>query len=292
MDAKTQIRIWKFGGLSPWELTRQTWLSFRDGQLAPRCAQFSYFSMLSMVPLLIVIVAAIGFMPIEGVLGSFLTLLRRALPPDAYELISDQITMIKENGSTTTTYLVSSLFVFLYGGSRLFLTIGEGLNIAFGHAPRTRRFRSYWLSITMTFGIAILLMLVLILLVLGPMVVEQLFQSTVVVSYSFHFVRWVIVTAFLLIFTSAIYCFVPAHGLPFRWFTPGTVFAVAGWTLASQLFRLYVKHFALNNQVYGTLGGVVVMLLWLYLIAAIMFMGGQINGIIYQTIQQSDRQEA
>ena len=59
---------------------------------------------------------------------------------------------------------------------------------------------------------------------------------------------------------------------------------MAGWTLASQAFRLYVENFAVYNQMYGTLGGVIAMLLWLYLTGAILFMGGQINGIIYQAI--------
>jgi membrane protein len=96
-----------------------------------------------------------------------------------------------------------------------------------------------------------------------------------------------IVAGFLLIFTSTIYYLVPADGLPWRWFTPGTVFAVVGWMAASQAFRWYVTNYARHNQIYGTLGGVVAMLLWLYLFGAILFMGAQINGIIYEAIQQA-----
>jgi len=294
MDPSTHLRLWKFGGLSPLELAQRTWRGFRDGQLAARCAQFAYYSMLAMVPLLIVIVAAIGFMPIDGVLGSSLKLLQRALPHDAYQLIYDQILSIQRQSSTT--YIASSVVIFLYGGSRLFLTVGEGLNVAFGHPPRMHRFRTYWLSLLMTFGITLLLMVALMLLVLGPMAIGwatallrlDLLESPMLESFSFHVIRWVIVTAFLLVLTSAIYCFVPEDGLPWRWFTPGTVFAVAGWTLASQIFRLYVENFAVYNQMYGTLGGVIAMLLWLYLTGAILFMGGQINGIIYQAINHDD----
>lgn len=288
MNPLAQLRIWKFGGLSPLELLQRTHREFRDRQLSARCAQFAYYSMLGMMPLLIVIVIAIRYMPIEGILNNFLGLLERTFPPAAYEIFRNQILDVQQQDSTT--YIALGVIVFLYAGSRLFLTIGEGLNVAFGHPPRLRRVRTYWLSLVMTFSIALLMMLALILLVIGPLAIEWIVQGLKLPlpeSLSYHLFRWGIVTGFLLVLTSAIYYFVPAHGLPWRWFTPGTVFAVVGWTGASHAFRWYVANYARYNQIYGTLGGVVAVLLWLYLAGAILFIGAQINGIIYEAIQQT-----
>jgi membrane protein len=287
MDPLAQLQVWKFGGLSPLELVTRTFREFRDRQLSARCAQFAYFSMLAMMPLLMVLVFAIGRMPIHGMLGSFLSLLERTLPPEAYQMFRSQILDLQQQDSTT--YIALSFLIFFYAGSRLFLTIGEGLNVAFGHPHRMRRVRTYWLSLALTFSIALLLLLALILLVVGPQVAEWIVHGLrlpVSDSLSFHLIRWTIVTGFLLIFTSTIYYLVPAYGLPWRWFTPGTVFAVVGWIAASQAFRLYVTNYARYNQIYGALGGVVAMLLWLYLVGAILLVGAQINGIIYQAIQQ------
>ena len=288
MDPFAQLRIWKCGGLRPLELFQRTRREFRNRQLSARCAQFAYYSMLALMPLLIVIVVAIRYMPVEGVLGSFLNLLERIFPPEAYQVFRNQILNVQQEGSTT--YIVLSLLIFFYAGSRLFLTIGEGLNVAFGHPPHLRRARTYLLSLAMTFCNALMLMVALILLVIGPQAIEWLVEGLglpLSESLSSHFFRLSIVAGFLLIFTSTIYYLVPADGLPWRWFTPGTVFAVVGWMTASQAFRWYVTNYARHNQIYGTLGGVVAMLLWLYLFGAILFVGAQINGIIYEAIQQA-----
>jgi membrane protein len=290
LDPFTQLKIWNFGGLSPQELLRRTLREFRERQLSARCAQFAYFSMLAMMPLLIVMVYAIGQMPIHGLLGSFLTLLEKTLPADAYQLFRTQILALQQQSSTP--YIALSCLIFLYAGSRLFITIGEGLNVAFGHSPRARRVRTYWLSLALTFSIALLLLLALILLVIGPQAIEWVIHGVhlpVPDSLSLILIRWSVVVGFLLGFTSTIYYLVPAHGLPWHWFSPGTVFAVLGWIVASQGFRFYVANYASYNQIYGTLGGVMAMLFWLYLTGAILLMGAQINGIIYETVQQSSR---
>ena len=288
LDPFAQLRIWNLGGLSPVELLVRTVREFRERQLSARCAQFAYFSMLTMMPLLIVMVYAIGHMPIEGLLVSFLTLLEKTLPQDAYQLFRTQIQSLQAQSSTT--YISLSCLIFLYAGSRLFVTIGEGLNLAFGHAPRARRARTYWLSLALTFSIVLLLLLVLIMLVVGPQVIEWVIHGVhlpVPDTLSSNLIRWSVVGGVLLIFTSTIYYLVPAHGLPWHWFSPGTVFAVVGWIAASQAFRWYVASYARYNQIYGTLGGVMAMLFWLYLTGAILLMGAQINGIIYETVQHS-----
>ena len=288
LDPFVQFRIWNFGGLSPQQLLLRTIGEFRERQLSARCAQFAYFSMLAMMPMLIVMVYAIGQMPIHGLLGSFLQLLEKTLPADAYQLFRTQIVSLQQQSSTT--YVALSCLIFLYAGSRLFVTIGEGRNVAFGHPPRARRARTYWLSLALTFSIALLLITALIVLVIGPQAIEWIIHGvhlSVPDSLSSNLIRWSVVVGILLIFTSTIYYLVPAHGLPWHWFSPGTVFAVVGWIAASQGFRWYVANYARYNQIYGTLGGVMAMLFWLYLTGAILLIGAQINGIIYETLKQS-----
>ena len=158
------------------------------------------------MPLLIVMVYAIGQMPIHGLLGSFLTLLEKTLPADAYQLFRTQILALQQQSSTT--YISLSCLIFLYAGSRLFITIGEGLNVAFGHSPRARRVRTYWLSLALTFSIALLLLLALILLVIGPQAIEWVIHGVhlpVPDSLSFTLIHWGVVVGFLLGFTSTIY---------------------------------------------------------------------------------------
>ena len=283
-----QLRVWNFGGLTLYELVQRTWHEYRERQLSARCAQFAYFSMLAMMPMLIVLVYAIGQMPIQGLLGSFLLLLEKTLPSDAYQLFRTQILAIQQQSSTT--YISMSCIIFIYAGSRLFVTMGEGLNIAFGHAPRARRVRTYGVSLALTFSIALTMIAALIILVIGPQAIEWIMHGLHLPLPDYFFLiltRWGVAVSFLLIFTSTIYYIVPAHGLPWHWFSPGSIFAVFGWIAASQGFRFYMGHFANYNQIYGALGGVIAMLFWLYLTGALLLMGAQMNGIIYEAVQKS-----
>ena len=288
MSDSPDLKMWRFGGLGWFELVTRTRRAFLNNHLSARCAQFAFYCMLALVPLLIITIAAIALLPLKGVVSSFLRVLKRGLPPEAYQLVADQVQDIQQ--TSTSGLVLIGLLIFIFGGSRLFLTIGEGLNAAFGLPPRHRRIRAHWLSLLLTLGMMLLLLVGLVLLVVGPILTTwaiRILEIPALETFSFHFVRWVIVTFGLLLFTSALYSFAPAAHVPWRWFTPGNVFAVAGWMITSQAFRWYVENFAFYNQTYGARGGVVVLLLWLYLTGAILFIGGQINGIIFQAVAKS-----
>jgi len=86
----------------------------------------------------------------------------------------------------------------------------------------------------------------------------------------------------LLVATSAIYCWVPSVKLTWRLLTPGSVVATAGWVVATQGLRLYAENFGRFNETYGALGGVVVLLVWLYLTGTLLLTGGEIDSVIYR----------
>jgi membrane protein len=281
MSFKPEPDYWRLRYLNPWYLAIQTWRAFNDNQLHARCAQFAFYSMLGFVPLLIVTISGIAMLPIDGALESLLVGLRRILPADAFTLVQTQIDSIQR--SSSTGLILVNVGIFIFAGARLFITISEGLNVAYGAPPRHRRIRAIGLSSVMPLIYVLLLLAALVLMLLIPVVVHVLIwllELEQLRSSLLQALRWVVVSAFLLIITATMYGLIPANRPAWRWITPGSLFAVGGWLLLSQAFRIYFDNFGRYNTTFGTLGGVIAMLLWLYLTGAMLFVGGQINGVI------------
>ncbi|REJ70121.1 MAG: YihY/virulence factor BrkB family protein [Planctomycetota bacterium] len=290
MPSPQETNVWRFGGLSPWQLIKRTAAGWSDHQLSAKSAQFAYFSMLSLVPLLILTIAAIARLPMAGALKNFHRILRRALPADAYQLIAEQIADIQSHSSATLA--VAAVLVALYAGMRLFRTIGEGLNLAFG-APRRRWARTQGVSILIAIGAILLLLIALMLMVIGPHLMRWLLGLLEMQGYQRSILQWVrisIVVVCLLLSTSTIYCLMPAVRVPWHWISPGSVTAVVSWLLICRGLQFYVNYFGQYNKTYGTLAGVVVLLLWFYLSGASLLLGGLVNGVIYRAAEGGNQE--
>jgi uncharacterized BrkB/YihY/UPF0761 family membrane protein len=103
--------------------------------------------------------------------------------------------------------------------------------------------------------------------------------------------RWPVIAIVLLFAMAFVYWAIPNIELPFRWVSPGALTFTVVWTLASFFFALYVANVASYNATYGTLGGVVVLLLWFYLTSIVMLLGAEINAVIEKVKDPAHLQE-
>ncbi|WP_417392714.1 YihY/virulence factor BrkB family protein [Gimesia sp.] len=275
--------MWKFGGLTLWDLMIQTLKGYDKHHLSAHSAQFAYYSIFTLFPLLIVIIGCLAQLPIRGVILSVENAINQGLPSNVSSLLFDQIEDIQQK--TTLSLIGGGIFLLAWGGTRLFITMEEGLDSVFEVEHRRSFLRSGGLALLLTFGVLILLLTASILLVVGPeiatLLVTNLHSTWINLLFSAG-VRWSVACGFMLISTSVIYWAVPSIKLPWKIFTPGSIFVVTSWILMLQGFRLYVENFAHYNETYGTIGGFIVLLAWLYLTGAILMIGGEINGVIYR----------
>ena len=278
-----KLVLWRFGGLPIWKVVWRSFEGFQENHLGARCAQFAFYSMLVIAPMLILIIGFLAKLPFQNVIDPLLESLGRHTPESAFELIQTQVRDIQATRSLSL--MLVSVVILAFSGSRLFLTMGEGLNAAYGVPVRHLRWRLRGKSILFTAAVVPLLLLLMVALVVGPLIAERLYQAMNIpleASFAAHAIRWLLVTAGLWFVTSAIHCWIPSAQQPWYWFSPGTVFTLVGWIVASQGFRFYVENFAFYNQTYGALGGVIVLMLWLYMIGAVLLFGGQLNSVIYR----------
>lgn len=279
--------MWKFGGLTPWNLIRQAVRGYNKHRLSAQSAQFAYYAMFTLVPLLIVIIACTAQLPIRGVIVSMENAINQGLPTTVSQMLFAQIEDIQKN--STYSLIMAGLALLSLGGTRLFFTMGTGLDAIFEVDQRRTFWKAGGLSLLLTFGVLLLFLISVILLVLGPelaQIVLKYFYTPWLHLLLSAGVRWSIACGFMLISTSVIYWVVPSVKLPWKIITPGSLFVVISWVIMLQGFRLYVENFAHYNETYGTLGGFIVLLAWLYLTGAILMMGGEINGVIYRSAKQ------
>lgn len=283
------VALWRLGGLSPWQLIRQSLKCYREHKFDARSAQFAYYSMLALAPLLIVVIGCVAQFPLEGVLeregvlDSFLKAVAKGMPDNVVELIKGQIRNIQEH--STVQLIAVGLVLLGIAGSRLFMTMGAGLDAAYDVERRRKFWRSGGVSLLLTLGVSLLLLAAMVSLVIGPMVTRLITDMVHIPWNQFLFytgIRWGVACGFLLISTSVIYWIVPSVSLRWYFLSPGSVFATTGWVVVTQGFRAYVENLGRYNETYGALGGVVVLMIWLYLTGSLLLMGGQINSVIHR----------
>lgn len=286
------VGLWRCGGLSLWKLVTRAFQGYRIHQLDARSAQFAYYSVLALAPLLIVIIAGVAHLPLEGVLESFLDAVDVGMPRNVVQLLERQVLDIQAR--TSVELIVLGMLLLGLAGSHIFLTLGAGLDASFGVQQPRRFWKSSGVALVMTLAAFLLLLVSMILLVVGPWLGDLITHNVHALPLETPWIqvllssgmRWGIACSFMLAATSIIYWLIPSLKLPWYLVSPGSLFATAGWVAATQGFRIYVESFGRYNETYGALGGVVVLMIWLYLTGALLLMGGQINAVIHQAVRE------
>lgn len=284
LSLRHTLRLWKQGVLSPVKVFHDAWRSYSDQHCDARSAQFAYYSLLALCPLLILLIALVAHLPVQGVLESSLEAAGGGLPKEMYDVLDRQIKGIQLH--STWKFIGANLFLLALGGARVVLTVIAGLNLAYG-VPETRRFwQTYGMAALFTLAASLLALLAMVLMVAGPILSQWVAAQGIDAGWLNVMlrrgVRWSIVCGCLWIGTSTIYWWGPNLRQPWSWLSPGSAFAVGGWVAASQGFRLYVENLANYNETYGALGGVIVLIIWLDISGAMLLFGGHVNAAIHR----------
>lgn len=241
-------------------------------------AQLSYFLLLAIFPFLILIFTLLRFLPIST--GSVLDFISPYAPEGAMQLIEDNLYQVLEvtRGDLLSISMVATIWLSAMGASALIRTLNSAHQV-----EESRPFlRALGVAVLLTIGMILGVIISLILMVFGREIGLSI-TSLLGVDPSFlqewNTFRWTFSFIILVALVAGLYYFVPNKKLRFLHILPGTLFAVAGWQLASLGFSYYVS-IADYSLIYGNLGTIVILLIWLYLSSLIVLIGGEINAII------------
>jgi len=261
------------------------WNKLFDDDVFGRAAQLAYYWLFSIFPLLIFLTTLLAFLPMRRDLDQWIGALSAVLPPEAYTLLNNTFQQIasQQRGGL----LSFSVLLTVWSSSSGMGAIITALNKAYDTAPARAWWKERLLAVALTLGLAVFVISALALIFFGESIGARIatyfgFSSTFETVWAVA--QWPIVIGLVLLGVELIYYFAPnvgkgENGKRWKLLTPGAVFAVGLWLLISFGFRFYVSHFGHFDATYGALGGVMVLMLWLYLTGVAILVGGEINSV-------------
>lgn len=262
-------------------IARQVWKKLWEDEVFGRAAQLAYFWFFSLFPFMIFLTAVVSLSPLPSRLNRWITSLEDILPAEAYGLLISmfhQVTARHHQG-----VLSLSILALLWSSSAGMESIITSLNKAFDMPQSRPWWKEKLLAILLTIGFSIFFLGALVLLNFGETISRQLAElldlGPIFLTF-WQFLKWPAIILFVLLGVELIYFFAPNARQRWELFTPGALFALVLWLLISYGFRFYVSKFSFYNVTYGTLGGVMILMLWLYLTGVAILVGGEINAVV------------
>lgn len=258
---------------------RDLYVRTRDDDVAGLASQLAYFFLLSLFPALVFLITMMGYLPIQT--QDVLEFLNQYAPRDAMALIKPNVDNIvnNQNGGLLSFGVVATLWAASNGVNAIMNAFNRAYDI-----KETRPFyMTRILSIVLTLSMIFVIVFALILPVFGKVIGETIFQ-TLGLSDSFleawKALRLLMSFVVLFVVLSFLYKFAPNRKVSPKEVVSGALFAAVGWVVVSYLFAFYVDHFGNYSNTYGGLGGIIILMLWFYLTAWVILLGGEINALL------------
>jgi membrane protein len=244
-------------------------------------AQLSYYFFLSLFPMLLALVAFASLFSLRNFADAITRYLSPIAPGQVLDVIRDQMIAISKHPPKGV--LTIGLATAIWSASAAMGAVVNAMNRARG----VDEARSWWkvrlVSILLTLGLALFVLVSIALVLAGPQAADLLtrwFGLSAVFSWGWKILQWPLAFALVATGIGLIYHFAPSGNRPWRWYTPGSILATSLWLLGSLGFRLYVTNVNTYEGTYGTLGGIIVVLLWFYVSGLAIVIGAELDAEI------------
>ncbi|WP_238389605.1 YihY/virulence factor BrkB family protein [Virgibacillus sp. MSP4-1] len=254
---------------------------YADDDVGGRAAQLAYFFLLSLFPFMIFLLTLMAYIPVTveqmmSMVGSF-------VPGDTMNFIEQNIgqLMDNKNGQLLSIGLISTLFIASNGINALIRVI----NLTYEIHPKRSFIAARLISMVLTVAMYLVIITALLLPVFGELLgtyVFSFFGAGDEFLRVWEAMRWVISAIVMAIIFIFLYKISPEKRVTLTEALPGATFATFGWQLVSFIFAFYVENFGHYDARYGSLGAMIVLMIWLYLSALIIILGGEMNATLYK----------
>jgi membrane protein len=267
------------------DITRETVQEVGDDDVAGLSGEMAYNGLLALFPFLLFLTGLTAIIdnvfPVGNLTDRIVDKAAQVMPDDAVSVLrsfTDEVV-----NSQGTTAIVIGLVGSIWASSAAIGTVMKALNRAYDVSEDRGFVRRKLVAIGLTFLFGGLMLAAAILIATGTFMASAIGDALGWESQFVTLWNWLTIPTALLLVTLAVallYWLAPNTGHKFRWITPGAVLFTLGWVIASLAFAFYVSNFAAYNRTYGSIGAVIILLVWLYWTNFILLTGGELNAVL------------
>ena len=264
------------------EFGRRFVKEFEEDTVTDIAAQLSYYFLFSLFPFLFTLFTLVAYMPFApGAVDAMLDRIRPLVPGDALTLVTDHLQSLVNQ--PRPKLLTLGLIIALWTASRGVDALRKALNLAYDVPESRPLWKTQGLAMLMTLIGTLLIPLSFTVFLLGGRLGAWLADKLQLVDAFYIFwswLRWPFTAGLVMLALALCYYLLPDVKQRFKYITPGSMLGTGVWMLSTWGFTQYVEHFGRYNVTYGSIGGVVVLMLWLYISGLVFILGGEINAIL------------
>ena len=275
---------WNLGGLTPRQLSLRVWHGINDDDVFGRAGQIAYGFLFAIFPLFMFLLAILGIVlgPHSALQQHLVMESTDAMPPVAAQVVQHVIAeTTRASGSAKLSF---GLILTLLAATSAMTNVMDTLNAAYNVREGRSFFRFRAIAVWLTVAIGILIVVALTIVLYGNGIADSvgaLVGLSTVTTWIWKIAQWPVAVFFLLFSFALIYYFGPDVEFPvWHWISPGSVAAVFLWALVSFGLRVYLHFFDSYSKTYGSLGAVMILLLWFYVTGVAILVGGEVNAEI------------
>jgi len=276
-----KIKPWGFRGLSIYDVAVFFWKGLMEGAITTRASSLAFNFFLAFFPSIIVFFTLIPYIPIQGLQETLMDLLSVVLPPSTNEITFSTLDDIINHprGGLLSIGFVLALYFSTNGISSLI----EAFNSSY-HIRETRPLiQQRLLSLGLTLLLSLMLIIAISSIIFGKLAVDYLTEYKLISDYAGKLIlygKWFTMLVMLFFGISILFHLGPAIKSKWRLFTPGSIFATIFIITTSIGFNYYINHFSQYNKIYGSIGTLMIILLWMYFNSIILLTGFELNASI------------
>ena len=259
--------------------------NFREHNMTDHGAGLTYFLVMSLFPALLVAVSLLGFFGQQSLVADATKYLQDAGAPDSVTNIVESSlgSIVNSSSGKALIPLLIGLVLGINSASGAYGAAGRSLNVAFGEPEHRGFVRKKGTQIVNTLLVIVLGIVALVCVIVGGGLAVDIFGAIGLGDTAgeiWRYARWLVALFVVMLIFGIVYAFAPdIPDQKFRFISPGAVFAVILWIIASIAFFFYVSNFSNYNATYGAFAGPVIFLLWLYVSSLAFLLGGEFNAV-------------
>jgi len=287
-DIGKKIKPIGFSGLSIYDVAIFFWKGLMEGAITTRASSLAFNFFLAFFPSIIVFFTLIPYIPIDGLQETLMELLATVLPPSTNEITFTTLDDIINNprGSLLSIGFILTLYFSTNGINSLIEAFNTSYHIRETRPLITQRI----LSLGLTLLLSVMLIIAIGLIMFGSVVVNYLQENTIITTNAADLIiygKWLVMIAMLFVGISILFNLGPAIKSKWRLLSPGSIFATIFIIITSIGFNYYIQNFSQYNKIYGSIGTLMIILIWMYFNSIILLTGFELNASIANAKRES-----